>query len=108
MTKELATRRRLTRVESRALTRKRLLQAGQEVFAERGFYGAPIEKIGLLLRALDQGFDLQSYVDPEAVPKYAFVDALEFLSKAFVALSVQQREESDELLPGGLDTSHLR
>src|SRR5438105_7722516 len=45
MPKELATRRRLTRVESRALTRKRLLQAGQEVFAERGFYGAPIEEI---------------------------------------------------------------
>jgi AcrR family transcriptional regulator len=36
---------RLTREQSRALTRRRLMEAGQEVFAERGFHGASIEDI---------------------------------------------------------------
>lgn len=37
--------RRLTREESRAATRARLLEAAGEVFAERGFYGAAVEEI---------------------------------------------------------------
>jgi AcrR family transcriptional regulator len=38
-------RQRLTREESQALTRTRLLEAGAEVFAEKGFYGASVEEI---------------------------------------------------------------
>lgn len=38
-------RRRLTREESRARTRARLLEAAAGVFAERGFYGASVEEI---------------------------------------------------------------
>jgi AcrR family transcriptional regulator len=37
--------RRLTREESRARTRERLIRAAAAVFAERGFYGASIEDI---------------------------------------------------------------
>ena len=36
---------RLTREESQAVTRGRLLEAGSEVFAEKGFYGASVEEI---------------------------------------------------------------
>ena len=38
-------RQRLTRHESRAQTRTRLIDAAGEVFAERGFYGASVEEI---------------------------------------------------------------
>jgi len=38
-------RKRLTRQESRALTRARLVEAAGLVFAERGFYGASVEEI---------------------------------------------------------------
>ena len=38
-------RQRLTREESQGLTRTRLLEAGAEVFAEKGFYGASVEEI---------------------------------------------------------------
>jgi AcrR family transcriptional regulator len=38
-------RKRLTRDESRAQTRSRLIEAAGEVFAERGFYGASVEEI---------------------------------------------------------------
>jgi AcrR family transcriptional regulator len=38
-------RQRLTREQSRALTRAELLQAGTEVFAEKGFVGASVEEI---------------------------------------------------------------
>jgi len=38
-------RRGLTREESKALTRRRLLAAAREVFLERGFHAAPIEAI---------------------------------------------------------------
>jgi AcrR family transcriptional regulator len=38
-------RKRLTRQESRALTRSRLIEAAGQVFAERGFYGASVEEI---------------------------------------------------------------
>jgi AcrR family transcriptional regulator len=37
--------RRLTREESRVETRRRLLDAAEQVFAERGFHGASIEEI---------------------------------------------------------------
>jgi AcrR family transcriptional regulator len=37
--------RRLSRHESRALTRARLVEAAGQVFAERGFYGASVEEI---------------------------------------------------------------
>lgn len=37
--------RRLTRQESRAVTRQRLLDAAAAIFAERGFYGASLEDI---------------------------------------------------------------
>ncbi len=40
-----APRKRLSREETRALTRQRLLQAAEEVFSERGFHGASIEEI---------------------------------------------------------------
>ena len=36
---------RLSRVESRAITRSRLLEAAKEVFVERGFAGASVEEI---------------------------------------------------------------
>jgi AcrR family transcriptional regulator len=42
---EMAERNRLTREESRALTRARLLESAAAVFAERGFYGASVEEI---------------------------------------------------------------
>jgi AcrR family transcriptional regulator len=38
-------RKRLTRRESRAATRARLIESAGEVFAERGFYGASVEEI---------------------------------------------------------------
>jgi AcrR family transcriptional regulator len=38
-------RTRLTREQSRAQTRARLIEAAGEVFAERGFYGASVEEI---------------------------------------------------------------
>ena len=38
-------RKRLTRQESRAATRARLIGSAGEVFAERGFYGASVEEI---------------------------------------------------------------
>ena len=38
-------RRRLTRQESRAATRAKLIESAGEVFAERGFYGASVEEI---------------------------------------------------------------
>ena len=38
-------RKRLTRQESRAATRARLIESAGEVFAERGFYGASVEEI---------------------------------------------------------------
>ena len=38
-------RRRLTRQESRAATRAKLIESAAEVFAERGFYGASVEEI---------------------------------------------------------------
>jgi AcrR family transcriptional regulator len=38
-------RQRLTRAESRELTRKRLLEAASVCFAERGFHGATVEAI---------------------------------------------------------------
>jgi AcrR family transcriptional regulator len=38
-------RRRLTREESRARTRERLLESAAAVFAERGFHGAAVEEI---------------------------------------------------------------
>jgi AcrR family transcriptional regulator len=41
----MAERNRLTREESRALTRARLLESAAELFAERGFYGASVEEI---------------------------------------------------------------
>lgn len=41
----MARRRRLTREESKALTRMRLIAAAREVFLERGFHGASIEAI---------------------------------------------------------------
>ena len=37
--------RRLTRAESAALTRSRLLEAAQRVFFERGFHGASLEAV---------------------------------------------------------------
>ena len=42
---ERSDRKRLSRQESRALTRARLVEAASEVFAERGFYGASVEEI---------------------------------------------------------------
>lgn len=41
----ILTRKRLTREESRKLTRKRLLDAAEEVFAQQGFHGASVEKV---------------------------------------------------------------
>lgn len=38
-------RKRLTRRESRAATRAKLIESAGEVFAERGFYGASVEEI---------------------------------------------------------------
>jgi AcrR family transcriptional regulator len=38
-------RKRLTRQESRAATRARLIESAGKVFAERGFYGASVEEI---------------------------------------------------------------
>jgi AcrR family transcriptional regulator len=38
-------RARLTREESRALTRRRLLDSASEVFADKGFHGASVEEI---------------------------------------------------------------
>ena len=38
-------RQRLTRRESRAATRAKLIESAGEVFAERGFYGASVEEI---------------------------------------------------------------
>jgi AcrR family transcriptional regulator len=43
--KPRARRKRLSREETRAMTRDRLLQAAEEVFSERGFHGASIEEI---------------------------------------------------------------
>jgi AcrR family transcriptional regulator len=39
------TAQRLTREESQALTRARLVEAAREVFAEKGFYGASVEEV---------------------------------------------------------------
>jgi AcrR family transcriptional regulator len=36
---------RLTREQSKALTRERLLDAARKVFAARGFHGASVEEI---------------------------------------------------------------
>lgn len=41
----MAERQRLSREESRARTRARLLESAAAVFAERGFYGASVEEI---------------------------------------------------------------
>jgi len=50
----------------------------------------PPEQLGLILQALDQGFGLQESIDPETVPEDAFIDALDFLLKASVALAEKE------------------
>jgi AcrR family transcriptional regulator len=49
----------------------------------------PPEQLGLILQALDHGFWMQRNIDPETVSEAAFVDALDFLLKASVALAQQ-------------------
>jgi AcrR family transcriptional regulator len=55
---------------------------------------ASAHEIGLILQALDHGFALEEYVDPETVSMDAFVDALELLLKMSTALAEQTARPS--------------
>ncbi|MGN5382476.1 TetR family transcriptional regulator [Streptomyces lasalocidi] len=52
-------RRRLTRAEAKARTRRLLLDAAARVFARKGFAGASVEEIAESARLLHQGSVLE-------------------------------------------------
>jgi AcrR family transcriptional regulator len=106
-------RRRLTRQESRAATRARLIESAGEVFAERGFYGASVEEItdragfsrgafysnftsreDLFLAVLDVHLDAELRALAEAVERDATSPGalLEFLQSRAVRRSTEGRQ----------------
>ena len=106
-------RKRLTRRESRAATRARLIESAGEVFAERGFYGASVEEIteragfsrgafysnfasreDLFLAVLDAYLDVELHALAEALKREMSSPGamLEFLQSRAVRRSTEGRQ----------------
>ena len=80
-------RKRLTREESRRLTRDRLLDSAAGVFARKGFYGASVEEI-----AEEAGYS-----------RGAVYSNFAGKEEMFLALWVRQKEHDDALVLEGLN-----
>jgi len=92
---------RLTREESRAQTRERLLAAARNVFARRGFHGASVEEI-----AAEAGFStgaLYSNFEGKEDLFLALMDRETDAHAAAIAAAVRQRPSVAERATGGAD-----
>ena len=56
----------------------------------------PPEQLALIVQALDSGFAMQQYLDPDTVTEDSFLDALALLTRASVAL-VEQSAQNDPM-----------
>src|SRR5882672_9783732 len=89
-------RKRLTRQESRAATRAKLVESAGEVFAERGFYGASVEEI--TERA---GFSRGAFYSNFASREDLFLAVLDTYLDAEVR-ALAEASERDASSPGAL------
>jgi AcrR family transcriptional regulator len=99
--RSVATPARLTREESRAQTRERLLAAARSVFARRGFYGASVEEI-----AAEAGFStgaLYSNFEGKEDLFLALMERETDAHAAAIATAVRQRPSVAEKATGGAD-----
>lgn len=85
-------RRRLTRAEQKAETRRRLLDAAAEVFLERGFQGASVEEI-----SAEAGFTRGAFYSNFASKEELFVELLhERVYSAYRAMAEHALAHADE------------
>jgi AcrR family transcriptional regulator len=98
-------RKRLTRQESRALTRARLVEAAAHVFADRGFYGASVEEI-----AERAGFSRGAFYSNFESKEDLFLAVLDSHIESEMSLTIEALGEdpSEEAILQFLHTQSIR